>query len=173
MNVRQVSDFILAKQNPPSVSHAIRTTAAALLSYLAARLLQLPEPYWAAISTLIVMQSTLGALLPISLQRVAGTAIGAFFGGAVAACFRENIWAFGFAVFLIGMLCLVLRIERSAYRYASIELAIVALIPRSIGPWLNAAHRFVEVSTGIAVGLLLTAVWPEMHSPKPDTEVKN
>jgi uncharacterized membrane protein YgaE (UPF0421/DUF939 family) len=45
-----------------------------------ARLLQLPEAYWAAIATLVVMQSTLGATLTISIERIVATAVGASLG---------------------------------------------------------------------------------------------
>lgn len=69
--------LIVARENPPSLVHAARTAVAAIVSYLVARQCELPEAYWAPRSTLIVMQSTLGATLPISVQRFAGTAIGA------------------------------------------------------------------------------------------------
>jgi hypothetical protein len=62
---------------------------------------------------------------------------------------------------LIGILCAVFRIVRSAYRYASITLTIVMLIPRPTSPWVVALHRFLEVSMGIAVALAVTALWPE------------
>jgi uncharacterized membrane protein YgaE (UPF0421/DUF939 family) len=110
---------------------------------------------------MIVMQSTLGAALPISVQRFAGTAIGAVFGAAVVARFNESVWAFGVAMFAIGVLCALLHIERSAYRYAAITLAIVMLVPRSISVWTVAFHRFSEVSLGILVGLIVSALWPE------------
>jgi len=44
---------------------------------------------------------------------------------------------------------------------AGITLAIVMLVVRVAPTWLVAAHRFAEVSIGIAVGLAVTAVWPE------------
>jgi uncharacterized membrane protein YccC len=62
------------------------------------------------------------------------------------------------------LLCAVLRIDRTAYRYASITLAVVMLIPRTVGPWTAAGHRFVEVSTGIIVALVIAAAWPERLS---------
>jgi uncharacterized membrane protein YgaE (UPF0421/DUF939 family) len=68
---------------------------------------------------------------------------------------------FGIAVFLIGIVCTMLRLERNAYRFASITLAIIILIPRVNSVWVMAVHRFAEVSVGIAVGLVLTALWPE------------
>jgi len=73
--------------------------------------------------------------------------------------FPTNVWAFGVAAFIIGLLCVVLRVERSAYRYASITLAIVMLVPRSTSGRLVAVHRFFEVSIGIAVGLAFFALW--------------
>lgn len=110
------------------------------------------------------MQSTLGAALPISVQRAAGTAIGVTVGALAATWFHGNAFVFCAAVFLIGLLCTALRIDRSAYRYASIALAIVMLINRAQNPWIVAMHRFVEVSIGIAVALVLTSVWPERRS---------
>ena len=166
MQIGHFCRLIVAKENPSSLVHAARTAVAAVLSYLIARLFHLPEAYWSAISTLIVMQSTLGAALPISVQRFAGTAIGAAVGAATATFFGANVWAFGGAVFLVGVLCAILRVERGAYRYASITLAIVMLVTRSKSVWLIALHRFFEVSLGIAVGLLLSAVWPERPSPR-------
>lgn len=53
------------------------------------------------------------------------------------------------------------RLERAAYRYASITLAIVMLIARANRSWTVALHRFAEVSIGIAIGLVASAIWPE------------
>jgi uncharacterized membrane protein YgaE (UPF0421/DUF939 family) len=52
-------------------------------------------------------------------------------------------------------------LEKTAYRYASITLAIIVLIPRVNTPWNVAAHRFIEVSVGILVALAFVAVWRE------------
>jgi len=43
------------------------------VSYLIAALFRLPEAYWAPMSTLIVMQLTFSAALPVAVQYVAGT----------------------------------------------------------------------------------------------------
>jgi uncharacterized membrane protein YgaE (UPF0421/DUF939 family) len=85
-------------------------------------------------------------------------------GGLAAAWFPGNALVFGIAVFLLGILCAGLRVERSAYRYASVAVAIITLVPRANRAWIIAAHRFVEVSIGIAVGLAITAIWPEHPS---------
>src|SRR6184192_1767008 len=152
-------------QNLPSAIHSIRTAIAATISFAVARLFGLPEAYWAAIATLVVMQSTLGATLLISVERIAATALGALAGALLATWFTGNLFIFVVAVFVLGLLCTAFRMEKSAYRYASITLAIIVLIPRSNPAWIIALHRFFEVSVGIVVALALAAVWPE-HQPE-------
>jgi uncharacterized membrane protein YccC len=164
MTIQQLCRLVVARENPSSMWNAARTAVAALVSFLVARLFQLPEAYWALVSTLIVMQSTLGAALPVSVQRFAGTVLGAAAGAAAATWFPGNIWIFALGLYLLGVLCALLRVERSAYRYAGITLAIVMLVERPTSGWIIAIHRFLEVSLGIAVGLVLSAVWPERSS---------
>jgi uncharacterized membrane protein YgaE (UPF0421/DUF939 family) len=85
--------------------------------------------------------------------------LGAAAGALQAALFGPNVFVFGATVFLLGTLSAALHLDRSAFRFAGITLAIVALVVRDQSPWVVAAHRFVEVSIGIVVGLLLTAAW--------------
>ena len=151
--------WIIAKENPLSIAHVCLAAIAALVSYLIATLFRLPEAYWAPMSTLIVMQLTFSAALPVAVQYVAGTAAGAAVGAATDAYAHGSVWAFAAAVIFIGFLCVVFRVERSSFRYASITLVIVMLVPRSMSARIVALHRFFEVSIGIAVGLALFAIW--------------
>lgn len=157
----RLRQLIGPKESPPTLTHSLRTALAAVVSLLVARLFRLPETYWAAIATLIVMQSSLGASLPISMQRFIGTILGAVAGGFVGTYFPGNVAAFGVTVLVLGLVCAVLRVERSAYRYAGITLTIIMLVSRAANEWVIAMHRFFEVSIGIAVGLVISAAWPE------------
>ena len=165
-NIAVVKLWTWEPQNLPSVIHSIRTAIAATISLAVARLFGLPEAYWAAIATLVVMQSTLGATLLISVERIVATALGALAGAFLANYFTGNLVVFATAVFVLGLLSAAFRMEKSAYRYASITLAIIILIPRSNPAWIVALHRFFEVSVGIVVALALAAVWPE-HQTQP------
>jgi uncharacterized membrane protein YgaE (UPF0421/DUF939 family) len=147
-----------------AVGHSARTAVAAVVSLIVARLFHLPEDYWAAITTLIILQSTLGVALTVSEHRLAGTALGAAVGAVLANHSQANLIVFGAGIFLLGLICAALRLDRAAYRFASITFAIVALVAHSQPTWIIAAHRFFEVSIGIAVGLLITAAWPERQS---------
>lgn len=164
MLFERLRQLIRAQEAPPTLTNSLRTTLAVVVSLLVAHLFRMSEAYWAAIATLIVMQSSLGASLPISVQRFVGTILGAIFGGFVGAYFPGNLAAFGVAVLALGLLCAALKVERGAYRYAGITLTVIMLIPRANNQWVIAIHRFFEVSLGIAVGLAVSAVWPERTS---------
>ena len=102
------------QENLPSIIHAIRTAVAATVSVVIARLVQMPEAYWAAIATLVVMQSTLGATLTLSLERIVATAVGASVGALEANFFGSNLVAFSVAIFLTGLLSFAFRLEKTA-----------------------------------------------------------
>ena len=146
------------------LEHSLRTAVAAGASLVTARLLHLPEAYWAAVTTLVVMQSTLGAAWKVSTQRFIGTALGAALGALVGHRLGGGALVLMLGVFGLGLICAMLRLDQSAYRFAGITFGIVALVARDLSPIVVAAHRFIEVSTGIAVGLLITAVWPARYS---------
>lgn len=149
------------RANLPSVNHSARTAVAATISFVIARLFRLPEAYWAAIATVVVMESTWRATLATSLQRIVAAALGASAGALAATYFGGSALAFGISAFLIGLLCWLARLEKGAYRYACVTLTIVMLVPRLTTPWVGAMHRFFEVSLGIAIALGVTALWPE------------
>ena len=100
------------------VLHSIRTAVAAVGSLLIARFCRLPEAYWAALTSIVIMQSTLGAAWTVSKQRFGGTALGAAMGALLTAYAAQNAAAFGAGVFVLGLICALFRIGRNAFRYA-------------------------------------------------------
>jgi uncharacterized membrane protein YgaE (UPF0421/DUF939 family) len=148
------------KENLPSISHAFRTAVAATISILLARLARLPEPYWAAIATVVVMQSPVSSTVPLAVERIVAAALGASLGAIEATYFGANLFASALVMILLGLISIVLRLEKVGYSYACITLIIV-LIPRVETPWIAAARRFGEVSLGILVALAVVAVWRE------------
>jgi uncharacterized membrane protein YccC len=73
-----------------------------------------------------------------------------------------------FAVALVatGLLCAFTGLDRVSYRLTGVTLAVVMLAAGSRPASIIAIHRFAEVSIGIVVTLVLTAVWPE-RAAKP------
>lgn len=148
---------------------AARTALAAGGSLAVAKLLGLPEAYWAPITAVVVTQSTLAASWITSRQRVIGTALGAAVGVLCSRPAAQGPLAFTALMFLLGLICVWLRLDQKAYRFAGITYAIIVLMSRSEPAWLVGLHRFVEVSTGITISLLVSALWQENGNPQRRT----
>lgn len=128
-----------------------RTAAATLVSLLLARALKFPEFYWAPISTIVIMQSSIQPFQG-AWQRFVGTALGAVLGAVIATYVGRAAIIYAIGIFVCGILAAFSR-AWSAYRVTAITFSIVVLISR--GPaWVFAWHRFLEVSLGIAVALI-------------------
>jgi uncharacterized membrane protein YgaE (UPF0421/DUF939 family) len=149
---------VFLRLNRVHVLDAVRTTVAAVIALFLARLVKLPESYWAPISTIVIIQSTIPPRT-LGWQRFVGTALGALLGVALMTFFNPSAWVYALGLLLCGLLSWMLRIG-GAYRFAGITLSIVLLIPHTRPPWIVGWHRFLEVSLGIAVALVITAVWP-------------
>jgi uncharacterized membrane protein YccC len=128
---------------------------------LLARLIRLPEEYWAVIATLVVMQSPMSSTVPLAIQRIVASALGALLGAIESACFGASLVAFALTIFVLGLISIAFRLEKVGYSYAGMTLAIIVLIQRPEAPWIAALHRFAEVSLGILVALAVVAVWRE------------
>jgi uncharacterized membrane protein YccC len=137
--------------------NSARTTVATVISLFLARSLKLPEFYWAPISTIVILLSTVNPLT-LAWQRFVGTALGAILGALIATYFRPSWVVYAGGIFVCGILSAILRLG-AAYRFAAITLTIVLLIAHDRPPPVVGLHRFIEVSLGIAVALLITLIW--------------
>ena len=156
----------MTPENIERLKHAVKTGLAAVLAFYLARFLRLPESYWAAISTIIVMYSDVSRTVRASGYRLLGTAIGVSIGGAFAALFGQRIWAFGVAVTLTVLVCALLGLAEAS-RLAGVAVAIVMLVSHPGRPWIAALHRFLEVSFGIVVAVVISVlIWPSRSSDR-------
>ena len=153
MSPRKISN--LPGMDGHAVVDSARTAVATLVSLLLARALKFPEYYWAPISTIIIMQSSIQPFQG-AWQRFVGTALGAALGAAIATYVGRSAIIYAIGIFVCGILAAVSR-SWSAYRVAAITFSIVVLISRGTA-WVFAWHRFLEVSLGIAVALIALLV---------------
>lgn len=145
-----------------TLNNSARTAVSCVISMALARMLKLPEFYWAPISTIVIILSTINPFR-LAWQRFAGTALGALLGALIAVSIHPGwshyLWLiYGSGLFVGGIFSALLRIG-TAYRFTAITLSIVLLIAHVNPPWVVALHRFIEVSLGIAVALAMTAIW--------------
>jgi uncharacterized membrane protein YgaE (UPF0421/DUF939 family) len=149
MSARKISNLV--GMNGRMVADSARTAIATLISLLLARALKFPEYYWAPISTIIIMQSSIQPFQG-AWQRFVGTALGAALGAAIATYVGRTAVIYAIGIFVCGILAAASR-SWNAYRVAAITFSIVVLISRGTA-WMFAWHRFLEVSLGIAVALI-------------------
>jgi uncharacterized membrane protein YccC len=141
-----------------SALNVARMTLATIVSAMAARACGLPEQLWAVMTTVMVMQSSLGAAWEVSLQRLIGTVIGGATGAIWLTWFPRSVPLLALGMLVMGAICRLLRQSQSAYRFAGITLVIIAMPSYSNPSWIIALHRFLEVCIGIIVGMGVLAL---------------
>jgi len=137
--------------------HGLKTALAAGLCLVLARAMKLHQPYWACVSTIVVMQSETAATLVASRDRLVGTAVGALVGWGVSVVWHEHFVVYAAAV-LICMLIPELLGLKGAGRLAGVAATIILLVPSTATRGVTARNRFLEVSFGIVVALVVSQV---------------
>jgi uncharacterized membrane protein YgaE (UPF0421/DUF939 family) len=141
----------------PRLELAVATGIAGVVSLYAARLFQLPQAYWAAISSFIVLQSNIAGTLSAARNRLIGTAIGAVIGAVFVRYVGTHPLWMGLAVILTVLICQGFGLEDS-YRLACVTVAIVMLIGSVHSAWVTAGYRFLEVALGIVVAVVIAGI---------------
>ncbi len=149
--------WLLKNLDRTTFEQAIATGIAGIVSLYAAKFLRLPQGYWAAISSFIVLQSNVAATLSAARGRLIGTAIGAVIGAVFVRYLGASPLWLGLAAILTVLLCHALGLEDS-YRLACVTVAIVMLINSGHSAWVTALYRFLEVSLGIVVAVVLAGI---------------
>jgi uncharacterized membrane protein YgaE (UPF0421/DUF939 family) len=148
------------ERNSGHFKQALRTGLAALICLYITKLLGLSQGYWAAVSSIIVLQSHMGATIKASGARLAATAIGAFVGALLAVIEGNSYLAVALAITLAILCCTPQRL-RDGYRLAGATVVSTMLGTKFQSPWGTALERFIEVSLGIIVALILAKIlWP-------------
>ncbi|HEY2685195.1 MAG TPA: FUSC family protein [Steroidobacteraceae bacterium] len=132
----------------------LMTGLAAWCAYAASSLVGLKEGYWAAISAIVVLQQDLTSTRGSGRDRFIGTAIGGCAGWLCALVWHQAVWVYVLAVALTVFVCWLANISGAA-RLAAVAVTVIVLIPRGEALWKVALFRFLEVSWGIAVAIVI------------------
>jgi len=140
--------------------HASKTAVAAGLCWWVALHIGLPDGYWGAITSIIVLQSNFGSTISASRDRLLGTVIGTVFGFAFTQ-FGALPWNYLLALLAAITVCGLLGLRNSA-RLAGVTITIVMLVQSGGSHWTIALDRVMEVFLGIVVALAVsTLVFPD------------
>ena len=152
--LKALIDFV--RRRAGELRLALRITIAAGLGFAVAKVFQLPQGTWVAITAIIVMQASLGGSMKAATDRMAGTLAGALWGGLVAILMsRQNDLQTGVSVVLAVAPLAVLAAVNASFRVAPITALIVLLPTSDPGhtPLVYALERIIEISLGIAIGV--------------------
>jgi uncharacterized membrane protein YccC len=142
----------------PRAHGALRTSLATVAALLVALLLHLDNPWWAAITGVVLVQPDRTATLSRSIDRVIGTTIGAIIGYVGAATIADH------GLFLLlNIVCVGFTIyaqERAQHSYAFLlgGVTVVLVLFGSLAEPGAALHLAVFRALEIYVGVIVVSV---------------
>jgi len=138
------------------LEHGVMSASAALIAYLPAHALGLPESFWGAITAIAVVQTEYGATRTTARDQFTGAAVGGLVGAAVAVTIGDDLAAYALAVVCAIMACWILNIV-SAARLAGTTATIILLVPHQGSAEAIMLARITEVAWGVSVAIAV--VW--------------
>lgn len=146
----------LSPRTQGQLRHGFRVAVSVAVAFgIASWGLHLPQGYWAVISALLVMQTSIGGTLGASRDRLIGTLLGAVVGGVAAYVRPETMWGEALALVLCaGSLTVV------ASRWPSLKVAPVTSVIMIVGNAVHASSleaardRVIEITLGSLIGVV-------------------
>lgn len=139
---------------PSHMRLGVRAAVAAVAAYGLAYFLSLPNGYWAVITAILVVQSSLGASLSAAIDRVLGTLLGGAVGVVLALLAGPSL-TLTFVFLALGIvLTSTVAARFPSYKLAPVTVAIVLLAePSHTQALVSGVHRVFEIGVGGVVGL--------------------
>jgi uncharacterized membrane protein YgaE (UPF0421/DUF939 family) len=139
-----------------SLQLAARAGCSAALALALAQLLELHYPIYALIAAVVVIDLSPARTRELTLQRIAGTVLGAAVGVALSVSLPVNPSIIGIGIFASMCLCHPLRLQ-GAEKVTGYVCGIV-MLDHAGAPLLYAGHRLVETLLGVGVAILVSFV---------------
>ena len=149
-------------RHQPRLLLSVRIVVATVVTFAAAHLLGFSQSYWAVLTTVIVMQSSVGGSIKATVDRLVGSLGGAIWGVGVCLWIpHHDVLTLGVALGVAVAPLALATAFNPAWRVAPVTALILLLTPTSqiAGPVAAAVQRMAEVGLGsvvaVAVALLL------------------
>lgn len=149
------------RRHVAELRHALRVVIAVVLAFAVVKLFGLPQGWWAVITALLVVQTSVGGSLKAALDRLWGTLAGAFYGALVAIAIphaSEIGLALAIAVAILPLA--FLAAVNAIFRVAPVT-ALIVMLPiygPATDPLVSAADRVFEIIIGNIVALAVAFV---------------
>jgi uncharacterized membrane protein YgaE (UPF0421/DUF939 family) len=143
----------LAQRLEHGLQIGLRASLASLLAALAAFRLGMDYPIYAVIAAIVVTDSSPEVTRRLGLTRLAGTLVGAFWGGLIGTFLGNSPWVMAAGVLLAILFCNLIGMSQ-AQRITGYITGIVILF-HGDSPWAYAKDRFVETALGLLFAILV------------------
>ena len=161
-----IQERLMARRSLPTwINAPLQTALAAFIALALARLLQLPEAFWAPISAIVCSLDAFDGAAVVARRRMLGTLFGVTVAAIQISLTPHGLISYALAIAVLGLICSLVRLHPSAFRFGAIALTVVATSPDKGAVWLTAATRFVDVALGILVALAVVRLWPAEDKP--------
>lgn len=131
--------------------HALRVVIAVVAAFAVVKLFGLPQGWWAVITALLVVQTSVGGSLKAALDRLWGTMAGAFYGALVALAIpHASDFGLGIAIAVAILPLAFLAAVNAIFRVAPVT-ALIVMLPiygPASDPLISAADRVFEIVIG-------------------------
>jgi len=157
MKLRRITDWLQGQR--AAIRLALRTMLAGLITFTLAHLLELPQGYWAVLTSVIVMQASVGGSLKAGLDRMLGTVAGAIWGVSVTLAIpHHDTLTLGLTLAVTLTPLALVAALKSNYRVAPVTAIIVLLSTTGVqlGPVRYAIDRVLEIGLGCLVGFAVS-----------------
>lgn len=159
MNFKEPIAFF--RRHTAELRHALRVVIAVVAAFAVVKLAGLPQGWWAVITALLVVQTSVGGSLKAALDRLWGTIAGALYGALVAIIIpHATDIGLGVAIAVAILPLAYLAAVNAIFRVAPVT-ALIVMLPiygHSTDPMLSAFDRVLEIIIGNIVALAVTFV---------------
>ncbi|MFV0131278.1 aromatic acid exporter family protein [Streptomyces sp. HMX112] len=148
---------LVRRTTEPVAAQTIRSTAAAVISYVVALLFlpDQPAPLTAPLTALLVVQVTLYATLTTGVRRVNSVVVGVLIAIGFSALVGLTWWSLGLTIFTSLIIGRYVRVSEFVP-----EVAISAMLVLGVSQAASVAwHRVLETLIGAGVGLLFNLLF--------------
>lgn len=148
------------RTHPAEWRQALRVVIAVATTLIAINLLNVPQGYWAVITAVIVVQTSIGGSLKAALDRLWGTLAGAAVGALVAITLPHSTpLQIGLVIIVAVIPLAYLAAVNPAFRVAPVT-AVIMLVPsygpHAGAPLATALDRVFEIALGNVVALVVS-----------------
>lgn len=150
------------RRHVAEMRHALRVVIAVVLAFAVVKLFGLPQGWWAVITALLVVQTSVGGSLKAALDRLWGTLAGAVYGALVAIAIpHAGDIGLALAIALAILPLAFLAAVNAVFRVAPVT-ALIVMLPiygPASDPLISAVDRVLEIIIGNIVALAVTLVF--------------